>query len=252
MLQLDITTDIFNELSDELKTLYTQTNDGYKLQVEIPSTIDNSLEGLKANNDKILGEKRALKEKLKAFEDEATQKQHQDLEAKGRYEELLTAKQNDFNQQLDNLKSAKIDAESRLNETILEAALTELTTMLSDTPDLLRPHIRARLRPGPDGIEILDKAGNLTTGTITSLKEEFENADEYLPLLKKRGSVGGGAQTPNNTSSPQELFFDPRSKDYSPSKQSQLQEKDPQQYKALTEKYNLDDVFTVFEQERRK
>jgi hypothetical protein len=84
------------------------------------------------------------------------------------------------------------------------AALSELAKV-SDSPKLLLPHIRGRMKvvehDGEFHARIVDDSGNIRVGkgqgsspmTLSELIEEMKSDKEFAPAFRGTGSSGGGA-----------------------------------------------------------
>ena len=74
---------------------------------------------------------------------------------------------------------------------------------LSDSPDLILPHIKSRLtvNQGEDGqftTAVLDAQGKLSATTIEELAQEFRSNEKFAPAIRAGKSSGGGAREENN------------------------------------------------------
>ncbi len=244
-----ITEEQYQALPEETRSIYSETEDGFTIK---PPANDD-LSGLKSNQAQLIKEKKDLKERLKVLEEDNDAALQTKLEEQGQYKELMLANQKSFDTKLAASVEAQEHAESALSNLVLDTALDQLAASLSDSPDLIKPHIKNRLRTSKvDGnvqIEVLDASGNLSLNTLDELKVEFENSESYQPLLKARGSKGSGTQvTDQKHHSEYEKYFDPKSTTYDLAKQIELKVEDKEQYDALTKKYNLDDIFSIIAQ----
>lgn len=123
----------------------------------------------------------------------AKQKEREEAEAKGNYEQLFKSSEQErqtLQEQLEELR-ASIQSEKVGSEAArLAAALNPVSEFAAD--DLAR-HITSRLKFTEDGIKVLDKDGNLTVSTLDDLKKEFASSARYSHLIKGAQSSGGGA-----------------------------------------------------------
>lgn len=85
-----------------------------------------------------------------------------------------------------------------INRLTSEATATKLAADLTDSPNLLLPHIRSRLvteiEDGKAVVKVRDADGDIGSMTIEDLKKEFTSNKEYAPIL--RGSQGSGSGAP--------------------------------------------------------
>jgi hypothetical protein len=225
--------------------LYTELDDGtYTLNIAIEG---DDLSGLKNNASKLKSEKLKLQAKLDKLEDDERKRNETYLEDKGQYELLIEQKEKTFNDKLTQSEERAIQAESRLKKTILASELDALATNLAgDNSVLIKPHLKSRLIVNEDfSIKVLDQVGNESTMTTEQLLEEFKSSEVFAPILKSRGSSGGGANGGSGrtgTSDQYAKYFDESNAEYSPMKQGDLQLSDPEIYASLNKKYNLDSI----------
>lgn len=85
-----------------------------------------------------------------------------------------------------------------INRLTSEATATKLAADLTDSPNLLLPHIRSRLvteiEDGKAVVKVRDADGDVGSMTIEDLRKEFTSNKEYAPIL--RGSQGSGSGAP--------------------------------------------------------
>ncbi len=109
--------------------------------------------------------------------------------------------------EMSNLTERVTASESQLQISLVDSRLrSALTPELTDSPDLLMPHILPRIRmdrteAGQYVPVILDAAGEIaasdgqgTPMTLEGLVEEFRVNDKFAPLWKGSGSVGTGQE----------------------------------------------------------
>lgn len=80
----------------------------------------------------------------------------------------------------------------------IDAKVTEIANAISDSPDLLIPHIRGRLKleKGADGTfttRILDREGKPTALGISELQKEVSEDPKFKPIIRGSKASGGGA-----------------------------------------------------------
>lgn len=85
-----------------------------------------------------------------------------------------------------------------INRLTSEAQAVKLATELTDSPNLLLPHIKSRLVTeivdGKAVVKVRDADGDVGLMTIEDLHKEFSSNKEYSPIL--RGSQGSGSGAP--------------------------------------------------------
>lgn len=85
-----------------------------------------------------------------------------------------------------------------INRLTSEAQAVKLAGELTDSPNLLLPHIKSRLVTeivdGKAVVKVRDSDGDVGSMTIEDLRKEFNSNKEYAPIL--RGSQGSGSGAP--------------------------------------------------------
>lgn len=241
-----------DDVEEKYRGLYTEQADGtFKLDVMIEGS--DNLEGLKTNNYELKKEKLALQAKLQELLDKDGSRQEQDLLDQKKYEELLASKEKTWAEK-ETATTARLQAlETRLRETALSSALKSLAVELAgDRSLLIEPHLKSRLdvveENGEFKVVVKDAAGAVSTLTTAQLAEEFRNTEIFAPILKGRNSSGGGGGSEGDGASgpaslaQYEKYFNPKGKDYSPTRQRELQDKNKAMHDELVKKYNLNSL----------
>jgi len=245
------------DVLEKYRGLYTEQEDGtFLLDDEIVGDGDTS--GMKANNEKLLAEKRRLQEEKDELIKQAAAAKEDDLGAKGEYEKLLALKTESW--------ETELATEKKKNETLIEAVkkekresmVSEIATELAgDKAALLTPHLANRVQVEADGdgfkVTILDINGNPSTMTKEQLGEEFKNNELFSGAILGRQSSGGGAGggaggNGAEDSATWENYFKPNTPEYSPMKQMELEEKNKDLHDALAAKY-IGDIYAQVPQQ---
>lgn len=242
-----------DDVEEKYRALYTEQADGtFSLDVQIEGA--DSAEGLKNNNYELKKEKLKLQEKLDALEKEKAKLEEQDMMDQNKFQELLEAKTKAWEAEKTQLMEKTGTLESRLKDNALNTALKNLASELAgDRALLIEPHLKSRLTiTGEDGdfkVQVMDGAGNPSIMTTEQLAEEFRNNAAYAPILKGRNSTGAGAGGDGDgagssaTLASYEKYFNPKGKEYSPTKQAELASKDKVMHDELVEKYQLNSIY---------
>lgn len=246
-----ITTEQYQSIPNETKSLYKETNDGYILS----SISNDEVLGLKNNKDNLIQEKRDLKEKLDALEAQVSEEQQHKLEEQGNYKTLLETTKADFEDKLQKEQERSQSFKEQLQSNIMTSTLLELTDKLTDNPSLLSPHLQTRLLINDDNqLVILDADGNTTSNTIDSLVTEFRESETFKPLVKQEHVPMGSGATPPEAGSQNigihselDKFFNPTSSEFNLGRQVQIKTENPEAYELLYQKYNsVGNIFDIF------
>ncbi len=239
-----------NDLTDveeEYRSLYSENGEGsFSLNIEVEGSgvTETDIDGLKRNQQALKAEKLRLKEKLDNLESQLNTKEEQELESKGQYDQLIQRKEQEFKEKLEQADEKTAQATTLYKDSLITTELNDLATELAgDRAKLLMPHLRDRISVDDENHLIYQDASDRE-----SLLKEFKNNSLFAPILKDRDSSGGSANGTDNTkgdTSDISKYFDPSSTEYSPTKQGEIQQENPEAYKNLSSKFGLDDPFNV-------
>lgn len=192
----------YEKLSDELKALYKESGDDYKLELEDePENKDEDVGPLKRALEREREELKEFKTKYKDVKDKLDELDTNDARKKGDIETL----EKSWKQKLVDLKTTHKEQltkiQGQLTNHLVDNIAIKLAGEISSAPKLLIPHIKARLQANFEGDEpttrILDKDGKPSALTIDELKKEFvDNADYSAIIVGSKAS--GGARSSNN------------------------------------------------------
>lgn len=194
-------------MADEPKT-YTQE--------QVDAMLAEQTAGLKANREEIAKEAKTAKAKLAAYDGVDPEKYRQLVAAAEEAERKKATAEGDFKQleaQLVKKYETEIEKErtvstryrSAVERHLIDAAAASELAKYSDTPRLLLPHIRSRMKvveqDGEFHARIVDDQGNVKIGkgqgstpmTLPELIEEMRQDQEFAPAFRGSGSSGGGA-----------------------------------------------------------
>jgi len=177
------------EIDDEIKT---------KLQAEIQeqitartaATVEEHVKGLKAKNDELLAEKKAMQQAKLEAEQLAKTEAEEKAKAKNDYRQLFESQQEEtkkyqqqFNDLQNSIKKQKIHSE----------AIKIASSLTKDTgrAQLLGQQISQRLTLVDDELRVTDESGQLTVSTLEELTNSIRTA--YPFLVDGSQSTGGGA-----------------------------------------------------------
>jgi len=187
----------FETLPDSLKSKFKAEGEDYIL--DEPS---EDLEGLKRSKAEILAEKKRIQEEneaLKKFkaehEAELAKAQEADLEAKGKYEEAIAAKEKAWKERFDSAESEKnslfenVKRERLENELVKRGALAERASYLVGELDAVTELVK-----GDDGKYTLKKKGGIgDADEFNSMIEAAKNDQKTAFFFAPNGASGSGA-----------------------------------------------------------
>lgn len=195
-----------NEIPKELHGLYTQNEGGgFILQLEEDEELakqrkaqQEEIERVKAHNQKLIEEKRKEAERARTAEEERARRER-DVES---LERSLQEK----HQAEVAAREAKIGMlTSAMEQQMVDNVAHQLASDISDTPNLILPHIRSRLKATEqDGrwkTTVVDAMGNLTAISPQELAEQIRSDKSFAPLVRGTKAGGGGANGGNGAPS---------------------------------------------------
>lgn len=198
-------------MAGESKT-YTQD----EFDAAVAERIAAETEGLKKNQKELLQEAKAAKARLAAYEgidpeehkrlkqaaDEAERKR---LQGEGDFKALEAQLVKKYEGELDKERGISKGMRSAMEKHLIDSAAIAELAKVSDSPRLLLPHIRSRMKvvehDGEYVARIVDESGSVRIGkgsgstpmTLSELVEEMKQDKEYAPAFRGTGSSGGGA-----------------------------------------------------------
>ena len=214
-MSLQFTLESLDDVSEEIKPFYQEADDGtYRLAVEgiedtgaLKRAKDYEKEGRKAAEQKARELETQLEEIQSKIKEAETHKARKsgDVEALEKsWADKLTKREQELLGQMDGLKG-------QLQNVLVDEKARAIAAEISTSPDLLFPHIRARLAADFEGdtakTRILDGEGKPSALTFDDLKQEFAAREDFQPIIIGSKASGGGAGGGNNGGGAQKLDF---------------------------------------------
>lgn len=196
-MELELHLDSLDGLSAELQPLYVQENGKYRLNIKgykDPQALLNARDREKA-------EKQAAKARVAELETELEDLNQQLTEARSKKSPDLAALEASYKDKIAKIEKAKDEEISRLTSFLEKTHRSDvaqrIASELSDSPDLLLPHIEKRLafEIGASGPEtrVLDANGQPSALTVEELAAEFKSDKRYAAAIRGSQASGGGA-----------------------------------------------------------
>lgn len=191
--------DSLEGLSESLCELYEEKDGAYFLKVS-GVVAESDLEGIKANRDALLAEKKEQQRKAEEAEAERLRIEREALEEAARqkgdwqaledsYKAKLAEKETEFTSQAENLRKQVYKL------TVGDQAL-KLASEISKSHaiGIMTPFIEQRLTLDENNnVRVLDLQGKPSAMTIDDLKQEFKANAMFQDIVVANNSSGGGA-----------------------------------------------------------
>lgn len=244
MLKLKLTKDEFDQLDESKQSLYSQSDDGYALQVD----------GME-DTGALKRAKDHEKELRKEAEKQAKEFQSQLSELQGKIESIETEKlkgSGDIDAIMASAQKAKEDAEARIKQmedefkqkeqalveqsrqSFLDGEVKKLSTSLAKDgcADVIVPHLKSKLGViddnGNNKLVVMGDDGKPSHLTIDDFKTEFTSNSAFAPVLKGSQASGSGATGANEGGGTAKTF-----NDYTSAELVELRRDNPQAYDQL-------------------
>lgn len=190
-------------LSEEMKKEYKQGEDG-KFYLEIEG-IDShpSVGALKRAKDHEKQARTTAEKSLKEISDklEALETERNDIlrgaipkgdveKLEGSWKEKLAKREKELTEEITSLTG-------QLSKTLVDSVAQTMATKISKSPELLLPHIKARLKMDKENgqavTRVLDKDGNVSALTVAELEKEMVANPSFAAVIIGSKASGGGA-----------------------------------------------------------
>jgi len=201
-LKVKITKAEFDKLSDVLKAEYKENDakDGYILDAE--GVEDTG--ALKRAKDREAEEAKKEKKRADDLQAEIDRRDAADggtAEEKARKAGDIATLEKSWTTKMDNevnkVKGTLTQREQHLQKLLVHDTAMRLAQKISTKPNVLLPHILARLSADLTGDEpttrVLDRDGKPSALTIAELEKEFVGNDDFAAIITGSKSSGGGA-----------------------------------------------------------
>lgn len=192
-----------DDIDESFRGLYVKDDSAgvYKLDVEPDERTAKELEELRkekqrmeAHTKKLLEEKKKEAERARLAEEERARRER-DVES------LERSIKEKHQAELENYSARTAALQAQLEAQMVDNLALNLANQLSDTPALIMPHIKARLRAQEiDGrwrTSVVDVMGNPTATTPDELVEQMRGDKQFAPLVRGTRAGGGGANGGN-------------------------------------------------------
>ncbi len=186
----------FDKLSDDFKKEYKAEGEEYVLTVE--GLEDNG--ALKRAKDYEKEKRQKAEAKLRETEDKVVELEDKVTELQGSAPDTKKLEES-WKQKLDKVIKEKDEANAVLVKEIERMCVDDVSSSvardLSDSPDVLTPHIKSRLMVEMEGgkakTRIKDADGNPSALTLDELKTEFRSNASFAAVIKGSEGSGSGA-----------------------------------------------------------
>lgn len=177
------------EIDDDVKAKL-QAEIQEQIQSQAAASIEEHVKGLKAKNDELLSEKKAMQQAKLQAEEQARLEAEEKAKAKNDYKQLFESQQEEtkkYQQQFNDLQTA-IKKQKIQSEAIrIASSLTKDV----DRAKLLSQQISQRLTLVDEELRVTDDSGQLTVSTLEELTNSIKGA--YPFLVDGSQAQGGGA-----------------------------------------------------------
>ncbi len=179
---LELSEDVIKQLQDQNASLVSASE----------------IEGLRANRDDLLAEKRAATEAKTLAESQAEEARITGLQNKKDFEALSLS----YKEKLDAFELRDKESAAQLTAQAVSSVALEMAKAISDgdNADLLATFIEQRLRSDNGEIKVTDVNGGLTISTHEDLLAEFKTNQKFASLVTVTKAAGSSASSASKTS----------------------------------------------------
>lgn len=196
-----LTKEQYDKLSDGVKEAYIADGEGYKLD-DIEGSEDTA--ALKRAKDREAQRAKEAETELTELKKKLDSISNEDARKRGDIDTLEKSWS-------DKLEKMKTDYEGTIGKfkehttkTLVDKVANDIAHKISTSPNLILPHIKARLKADFDGdlpvTRVLDATGNVSASTLTELETEFKTNKDFSAIIiasKANGGAGGKNGNPS-------------------------------------------------------
>lgn len=192
-----------DEVQKEFQGLYVKDEAAgiYRLDLEQDPNANKEAEELRKErerlreqNERLLQEKKKEQEKARQAEEERARRE-KDVETLERTWNERHQKELAEAQQRTNMLMGALESQ------MVNGVALRIATEISDSPDLILPHVQSRLRASEENgrwvTRVVDVAGNATAMSVEELAEQIKSEKRFAPLIRGTKAAGGGANGGN-------------------------------------------------------
>lgn len=181
----------FDALEPSMQAFYKAQGEDYVLAIEGLPSGGEDLEGLKRQNQTLLDEAKAAKQRARDAEQAQQLREQEAAKARGDFEQLFTSSE----QALAAERAKLAELTSTIERRDLSSAASKVATGIADgeNAEILAEFIQRRLKVVEGQVKVTDAQGNLTIATLDDLAKEFEQTPRYASLVRGTQANGGGA-----------------------------------------------------------
>ncbi|RXU26029.1 hypothetical protein, partial [Pseudomonas syringae] len=181
----------FDALEPSMQAFYKAQGEDYVLAIEGLPSGGEDLEGLKRQNQTLLDEAKAAKQRARDAEQAQQLREQEAAKARGDFEQLFTSSE----QALAAERAKLAELTSTIERRDLSSAASKVATVIADgeNAEILAEFIQRRLKVVEGQVKVTDAQGNLTIATLEDLAKEFEQTPRYASLVRGTQANGGGA-----------------------------------------------------------
>lgn len=197
-MKFKITSDEFGKLSEEMKKEYTQEGDDYTLNVEggeDTGALKRAKEHEKERRQKSEQKARELADQMAELQEQLEEAQSarsaKDKDIEKRWKDKYEKREKELSDQINGMTS-------EIDRLLVEDVADKLAADLSDTPAILKPHIKTRLMSEKNSegkwvTSVKDSNGESSAMTLEELANEFRSNKDFAPAIRGGQGSGSGA-----------------------------------------------------------
>ncbi|VVO85727.1 hypothetical protein [Pseudomonas fluorescens] len=181
----------YEALDAAMQALYKVMGDDFVLSVEGLPAGGEDLEGLKRQNQTLLDEAKAAKQRARDAEQAQQLREQEAAKARGDFEQLFTSSE----QALAAERAKLAELTTSIERRDLTSAASKIATGIADgeNAEILAEFVQRRLKIVEGQVKVTDASGNLTIASLEDLAKEFQQAPRYAALVRGTQANGGGA-----------------------------------------------------------
>jgi len=196
---LKLVLDSLDGVDEATQKLYTKKDDKFHLLVddlEDTGALKRAKDHEKERARKAEERSRTLEEELNSFKSKQQKEEEEGHKKKGDVDALEKSWQGKLDKQKSEYENQLGVMTGSLNKLLVDNVATQIAARISTAPDVILPHVKARLKPEFTDVvavtKVVNADGSPSALTLDELADEFRSSPSFAAIIIGSKGTGGG------------------------------------------------------------